>query len=176
MYDSAADTSDHICKVSNFLEEMIGELIQRQYNHDQSKLEEPEKALFDEYTPKLKCTTYGSDDYKRYLKEMQKALDHHYSCNRHHPEHFRKYVCNSCFKEYKELPANCASCHNSQFHEETDITQMNLVDLCEMVADWKAATMRHKDGDIFKSIEINQERFKYSDDLRQILINTAKRF
>ena len=33
--------------------------------------------------------------------------------------------------------------------------------------------MRHNDGDIMKSIEINQERFGYSDDLKQLLINTA---
>jgi hypothetical protein len=41
-----------------------------------------------------------------------------------------------------------------------------------MLCDWKAATLRHDDGDIRRSIEINQERFGYSDELKQILINT----
>ena len=47
------------------------------------------------------------------------------------------------------------------------------VQLLEMICDWKASSERHADGDILKSIEINQERFGYSDDLKNILINTA---
>ena len=34
-------------------------------------------------------------------------------------------------------------------------------------------TLRHDDGDILKSIELNQERFGYSDEIKHILINTA---
>jgi hypothetical protein len=51
---------------------------------------------------------------------------------------------------------------------------MNLIDLVEMLCDWYAASKRHNDGDIMKSIEINQKRFGFSDDLRQILENTVK--
>ena len=51
---------------------------------------------------------------------------------------------------------------------------MNLVDLIEMICDWKAASERHADGDIYKSIEINQKRFGYSDELKQILKNTIE--
>ena len=112
--------------------------------HDQSKLQSPEIEIFDEYTSRLKNTTYGSDQYKQYLKEMQVALDHHYTNNRHHPEHFES------------------------------ISSMNLIDIVEMLCDWKAATLRHADGDIRKSIEINQERFGFSDELKQILINTVE--
>jgi hypothetical protein len=42
-----------------------------------------------------------------------------------------------------------------------------------MFCDWKAATLRHKDGDIIKSIEQNQKRFGYSDELKAIFLNTA---
>lgn len=45
--------------------------------------------------------------------------------------------------------------------------------ICEMIADWMAACKRHADGDIMKSIEINQKRFGYSDELKEILINTV---
>jgi hypothetical protein len=31
--------------------------------------------------------------------------------------------------------------------------------LIEMLADWKAATERHHDGDLAKSLEIHRERF-----------------
>jgi hypothetical protein len=113
--------------------------------HDQTKLESPEKEIFDEYTPKLKNTTYGSEEYSKYLKEMKIALDHHYKNNRHHPEHFNN-----------------------------GIRDMNLIDLIEMFCDWLSATERHDDGDIFKSIEHNQSRFDYSDELKDIFDNTAK--
>jgi hypothetical protein len=53
-----------------------------------------------------------------------------------------------------------------------DIKVESLLDILEMLCDWKAAALRHNDGDIRRSIEINQERFGYSDDLKQILLNT----
>ena len=51
---------------------------------------------------------------------------------------------------------------------------MTLVDIVEMLCDWKAASLRHNDGNLLKSIEINANRFGYDDQLKQILINTAK--
>jgi hypothetical protein len=52
---------------------------------------------------------------------------------------------------------------------------MTLVDVVEMLCDWAAATQRHDDdGDIFDSIEKNAERFDLSEQLAQILRNTAK--
>ena len=51
---------------------------------------------------------------------------------------------------------------------------MDLTDILEMLADWKASTERTQNGDIFKSIEINSKRFGIEPQLKQILINTAK--
>jgi len=143
-YDSAPATYDHISNVRSFLQQITEDLLIRGYTHDQSKLMNPEKEIFDEFTPKLKNTTYGSDEYKQYLEEMGGALKHHYEFNRHHPEHFEK-----------------------------GIAGMNLVDMMEMLCDWKAATKRHADGDIVRSINQNQKRFGYSDELKQILLNTV---
>jgi hypothetical protein len=53
---------------------------------------------------------------------------------------------------------------------------MTLVDVIEMLADWKAATERHEDGDLAKSLEIQRERFGLSDQLVAILRNTAEQF
>jgi hypothetical protein len=50
---------------------------------------------------------------------------------------------------------------------------MSLIDLIEMVCDWMAATMRVKDGDIYKSLEINQERFGIDEQLAGIIKNTV---
>ena len=147
MYDSTQDTKKHIATVSIYMSRLYMDIRRRMGRHDKSKLEEPEKSIFDEYTPKLATSTYGSEEYKGFLKGMGEALEHHYANNRHHPEHF-----------------------------ENGIRDMNLVDLCEMVADWKGASMRHADGDILKSIEINQKRFGYSDELKQVLINTVNEY
>lgn len=51
---------------------------------------------------------------------------------------------------------------------------MSLLDVIEMLIDWKAATERHANGSILKSIEINQSRFRYSDDLKRIFLNTVE--
>jgi hypothetical protein len=122
----------------------IDELTVRAQNHDNSKLEKPEKELFDEYTPKLKNCTYGSDEYKGYLKGLGEALKHHYKFNSHHPEHY-----------------------------ENGINGFDVFDLIEMIFDWKAATERHNDGDIRKSIDINKKRFEMSDQLCEIIENTV---
>lgn len=144
-YDSAADTLRHIVRVTELLTGVAAEVAARGPAHDASKLVDPEKATFDEFTPKLKTSTYGSDEYKGYLAEMRVALDHHYGHNRHHPEHF-----------------------------DDGIDGMTLVDLIEMLADWKAATERHDDGDLARSLEIQRERFGISDQLLRVLENTAR--
>lgn len=145
-YDSTKDTLKHIKRVNELLCRCSKELITRGMIHDESKLHSPEKELFDELTPKLKGCTYGSEEYKKYLSELKVALDHHYKHNSHHPEHY-----------------------------ESGVNEFDLFDLIEMFMDWKAATERHDDGDIYRSIEINKDRFDLSDQLCKILYNTAKR-
>ena len=145
MEDQRSETLAHIKQVASFINKIVLNLNIRAFDHDQSKLESPEREIFDEYTPRLRDTTYGSDKYNGYLKEMKVALDHHYKQNRHHPE-----------------------------HHENGVKDMNLIDLIEMLCDWKAATMRHADGDIMKSIEHNQKRFGYSNELASIFKNTIR--
>jgi len=155
MYDSEKETRKHIKNVRNLIDNISWELYMRGIRHDRSKLEDPEKPIFDEYTPKLKDTTYNSEEYKQYLKEMKPALDHHYKNNRHHPEHFLNSYVNGSWKP---------------FHS------MNLVDIIEILCDWKAASLRHDDGDIRKSIEMNQKRFNYSDETKAMFLNTVDMF
>ncbi|WP_205685044.1 DUF5662 family protein [Heyndrickxia sporothermodurans] len=175
MEDCKKDTIEHINQVKEFLIDASIELLERAEEHDKSKLASPELEIFTEFTPKLKNSTYLSDEYKQNLQQMQKGLQHHYAHNSHHPEHYKKYVCDSCFKEYKEEPARCDQCQNGQFTVESDISQMDLFDLVEMICDWKAAVMRHADGDIMKSLEGNKSRFKIDDQLQSILVNTVVR-
>lgn len=144
MYDSREDTRDHIFQVQIQLAGVVENLERRAVVHDASKLEEPELSVFNEYTPKLAETTYGSDEYKEYLKGMGVGLAHHYEVNDHHPEHF-----------------------------QGGIKDMSLLQIMEMLCDWKAATLRHPDGDLRKSIEQNAERFGYDETLKGIFLNTA---
>jgi hypothetical protein len=145
-YDSRSDTLAHIANVRRLLAEAIADLQERAIAHDFSKLDDPEKAVFDEYTPKLRDSTYGSEEYKRFLAGMGEGLAHHYQVNDHHPEHFGG-----------------------------GIADMDLIQLVEMLADWKAATMRHADGDLDRSISQNAERFGYGFELERVLRHTAER-
>jgi len=152
-YDSEADTRKHIARVGKYLGDVIHKLLFRQTQHDESKLSKEEKPTFDKFTNKLAKSTYNSPKYKQFLIDMQPALEHHYKTNRHHPEHFLD---------------STGIGFTSGLHD------MNLIDIIEMLCDWKAATERHNNGDIYVSIEKNQDRFGYNDELKSILINTAK--
>lgn len=141
--ESMVATYRHKEQVALNLKEVIQDLHLRSIYHDDSKLYSPEVDIFTEYTPKLADIEYGSDAYKQCLENMKPALDNHYSENSHHPEHY-----------------------------VDGIKGMSLMDLVEMICDWDASSKRHSTGNIYKSIELNQKRFGYSDELKSILINT----
>lgn len=85
-YDSVPDTLKHSLRVGRLMGQPIRELVTRSTEHDHSKTVMPEQTVFDEFTPKLKGSTYGSEEYKGFLAAMKVGLDHHYANNRHHPE------------------------------------------------------------------------------------------
>ena len=88
-YDSKNDTRKHIKRVAHYLAICKKELARKAKLHDFDKIhDKTEKAMFDEYTPKLKHCTYGSEEYKSFLAGLKPALDIHYKNNRHHPENF----------------------------------------------------------------------------------------
>lgn len=145
--ETSLQTWQHIDLVRRFLRILAGELQMRGETHDRSKFDRAEVDTFTEFTPKLKGTTYGSDEYKGYLAAMKPALEHHYGHNRHHPEFFAR-----------------------------GLRGMNLVDVLEMFCDWWASSRRHADGDIVRSIEINRQRFDMPDALAEIFLNTVRDF
>jgi len=109
-YDSTDDVLAHKDKVKFWMREFAVQLESRAKIHDNSKLEAPEKEMFDIWTPELKRREFGGDEYKQALAEMGKGLKHHYENNRHHPEHY-----------------------------ENGIEGMTIVDIIEMICDWMAA-------------------------------------
>lgn len=146
-YDSRVDTLLHSQRVGELMVQMVKEVLDRSTCHDRSKTESPEVEVFDEFTPKLKNTTYGSPEYKEYLAAMGVGLRHHYANNAHHPE----------------------------FHEN-GVNGMTLVDVMEMLADWKATTEREVNGSLARGWEMRQKRFGLSEQLMAILHNTALHF
>lgn len=144
-YDSTEDTLKHKQRVKELIDAFIVQLALRAENHDNSKLEEPEKSIFDRMTPKLKGLEYGSDEYTSNLLELHGALTHHYENNPHHPE-----------------------------YHENGINGFDLLDLVEAFFDWTAATERTKGGNIYDSIAINKTKFHMSGQLALILHNTGK--
>ena len=141
------ETQEHVDNVKSFIDVVIERLKCRAVIHDHTKFKNPERDTFIEMTPKLKGSTYGSPEYKGFLKEMKTILDHHYANNKHHPEHY-----------------------------EQGIDGMDLIDIIELFCDWKAATLRHNDGNLNESIDKNKERFKLSDQLVNIFRNSVALF
>jgi hypothetical protein len=137
------ETLAHIEKVRKVLNVICCALTNRGLMHDKSKMTRPEVEMFTQNIRLLDALTYGSADYKRALKNLGPALQHHYENNRHHPE-----------------------------HHENGVNDMNLIDIIEMFADWTAATLKHSDGNLGDSININEKRFDLDPQLVCIFENT----
>lgn len=147
-FDSTPDTLRHSLRVAELMGELIKELLDRSIRHDLSKTREPERAVYDDVVPRLRAAAYGSPEYQTLVDAMGEGLRHHYAHNRHHPEHF-----------------------------PDGVNGMTLVDLVEMLADWKAATERTSPlGDLADSLPVNAERFAIAPQLMEILENTARHF
>jgi len=140
------ETTKHKLWVFVYLFNFSLQLIYRGIIHDNSKFSKEEMPYFLKVLPRLKYSAYGSQEYKDTLKEIKPAIDNHNKINKHHPEHYKN-----------------------------GISDFSLLDLIEMLYDWKAAVKRHKDGNILDSIKINSTRFNYSNVyIENILRNTIK--
>jgi len=133
----------HVNLVQRHMHDSINRLLIRLVEHDQSKYLPDELPLV---TGKAYLDTllYNSEEYKAALANVKAAVTAHYDNNSHHPEHW----------------AN-------------GIVDMSLLDLLEMMCDWKAAG-ETSGGNIEASIASNTERFRLSPDVVSILTNTAK--
>jgi len=195
--DSEMDTRKHIGRVQELLGQVQGVLKLRADVHDVSKLGADEKPYFDA-AMSLWGMTYGSPKYKAALARLGPALEHHYKVNDHHPEHFGTFRCpichrtwmdneapgSTCFeatKEYGGHPRFCPKCspvgaifEASLIPNKPSLDWMNLIQLLEMLADWKAASERHANGNLARSIEVNTARFNMTVAQVELLRSTAE--
>jgi hypothetical protein len=134
----------HNFSVTTGMQRVADELCHKGQHHDKDKLL-PE--ILDDFYPaseKFSGAKYGSEEYRKALSELSPVLSEHYRKNSHHPEHY-----------------------------SNGINGMSLLDLIEMLVDWKSACSAY--GDSFEtSMEVAKLRFGIGDQLFDILNNTAK--
>lgn len=111
----------------------------------------------------LDITTFGTE---RMAKELRK-------CGYDKASSSAIYSCIAYDKNHTHLDLTFTSYNIDDYQwMDSPIENMNLIDVLEMLCDWKAASERHNDGNIKKSIEINANRFGLSPQLVKILENT----
>lgn len=142
-----SETLKHVNEVRANVWKLIKHLDTRAAVHDASKFEEPERSVLAANQHLLAVTPYGTPEYDEMKAKVQPALDHHYSKNTHHPEHW-----------------------------PNGIDDMDLLDLVEMLCDWAASVKRNKNGNVHKSIEANTGRFNMTPQLASIFKNTVNRY
>ena len=138
-----SEVAEHKKRVTKHLQTIGRELAERAIEHDDSKFSPEEFDAFQTLPSHMRNLIYGSDEYKQALQQIGEALAHHYRENRHHPEHF-----------------------------PDGVNGMTLIDLLEMLCDWLAIAEQNEGGDIYKSLELNKNRFKIDAQLFAILKNT----
>ncbi len=114
---------------------IIGRLFKRAIYHDNSKLKLSVAKLTIPIIRESLNIDYDSINYRCFLNKNKDALQLHYKTSDHHPEHYNNYK------------------------------EMHLLALIEMVADWKAAIKKNKNGDINKSFKVAIERHGMSNEI-----------
>lgn len=139
---------DYIQHIQWLMEGMAwvqGQLMLRMLSHDRTKIGESELDAYAEIVPGFKNLQYGTEEHKAHGKRLGPAWKHHTEHNRHHPEHF-----------------------------ESGISDMTLIDLVEMVCDWRAASMRGGYFDWERSLDQAKKNHGIDQQLFEILGNTCK--
>jgi len=142
-----AITRKHMQRVSELLGLAASVLIQRGSNHDLSKLKQVELEP---------------------LQRMQDVIDREGQVPYGTPEYKKR--TDMLGEMWKHHVAN--NSHHPE-HYVNGVNGMCLFDVMEMFFDWKAASERGEEEHM--SITKACERYKIDDQLKSILINTAKR-
>jgi hypothetical protein len=141
---------EHVRLVSGYLAAATNNLTQRAIRHDDSKWYEPEFTPYARNQPRFDAAEYGTPEYRAAVDAIKPAVQYHVTTNPHHPE---------CYTE--------------------GVNGMTLFDVLEMLCDWMAACQRVKEETPWGKVsnlrlDLQQDRFKISDQLLQILVNTVQ--
>jgi len=144
-FEVLMDTIIHVSEVNENLQDIIQDLSKRGISHDRTKFQDPEYSMFCSTRPEFKKANFGTPEYEAVTKKAQVAVNHHYKHNRHH----------------------------TGFHEN-GVKDMNLMDLLEMLADWKAASRRSPDLTFEDSLPRAFKKYNMDEALQQAIRNTIK--
>lgn len=136
---------NHKEKVKKLISNMSTLLWKRGDSHDDSKLEEPEFSGYAENFISEEKRDPESEEYQECREKLEETITIHHRKNRHHPEFFGN-----------------------------GIKGMTLIDICELLCDWVATTRIQDKGNLRITIERNREKYKFSKELEQILLNTLE--
>ena len=143
--DFLCDTLLHISEVKENLETVASELRKRGEAHDRTKLQELEFDAFVSTRDQFKKANYGTKEYDACVSAVKPAVVHHHKNNRHHTD----------------------------FHEN-GINDMTLIDIIEMVADWRAAARRSPDKKFADTLDYAKKKYGIDDQMFGIICNTLR--
>lgn len=139
------DIIKHRAEVQENISMICRRLEARGMAHDLSKFGEIEFDAFLSTRERFKKANYGTPEYDECVKAIQPAIDHHYAYNLHHTKHW-----------------------------PNGINNMSLIDIVEMVADWRAAERRSPDRTLKDTMEDAFKKYKIEGQLKQAIINTME--
>ncbi len=160
------ETMNHVTSVRAYMERAGSNIFQRAHLHDASKFEEPEASGFQRIAALSECQDieYGSEEYKARLAAEKPTIDHHYQENDHHPEHWLTHdAAMSSWSAVESDPVKNGKC----------VSSMSALAQIEMLCDWKAASVRYKNGSFAGSWKTNMAKFGIGSQLESVLWNTA---
>jgi uncharacterized protein DUF5662 len=140
---------EHRDRVAKNLIRFAIDLQERALVHDDSKFGPDEFPIYASMMDEFTEHPFGTPGYFRAKEAISEATKKHFAANRHHPEHF-----------------------------ENGVEGMTVVDLLEMLADWKAATLNNpkKPGDMQRSLDYAVDKYKIDPQLALILWNTIHHY
>ena len=142
MNDTISYIKTHISRVQKKLIILMDNIYNRAIQHDASKLREPELSMWKKMDEEPRYQ-YGTKEYEDKIVRYKHLFDLHYENNPHHPEHF-----------------------------QNGISDMTLIDLMEMLCDWISYKDNIRASEAIAMVEKQSKRFGYSDEIKNMLINT----
>jgi len=137
----------HKEQIAVLLAKFAAELTYRSAVHDNSKFSPDEFDVHSDNVNHFNKYLFDTKEEKELKERLMPAGILHRKRNRHHPEHF-----------------------------EDGIDGMNLIDILEMLCDWKSASTRVSGDSLRKGLPILKNKYNISPQLLKILENTARDF
>jgi len=134
----------HRAHVAARLGQIIARLRERAELHDLTKIQPEEFDVFVETHEEFAKARFGTPEYAAVEEKGRKAVQHHYKHNPHHVK-----------------------------HHENGWEDMNLIDLLEMLADWKAASRRNPGKWWGERFSKALDRGHFPEPVRKLLRNTV---